>query len=135
MAGIVPWKEVARLPFEAACVPQRFYNLLQLPVVSYAIPALVAIGQAKFILDPPWNPLRKFLGKLCLKRSLAVLEKIQPASGGYLEATPLTSFVVMALVKSGRVDHPVVRNGVRFLLASFRFEGQSGALTLSLIHI
>ena len=122
MAGIVPWKEVASLPFEAACVPQRFYHLMQLPVVSYAIPALVAIGQAKFILDPPWNPLRKLLGKLCLKRSLAVLEKIQPASGGYLEATPLTSFVVMALVKSGRIDHPVVRNGVRFLMASFRPE-------------
>jgi len=122
MAGIVPWKEVASLPFEAACVPQRFYNLMQLPVVSYAIPALVAIGQAKFILDPPWNPLRKIIGKLCIKRSLAVLEKIQPASGGYLEATPLTSFVIMALVKSGRADHPVVRNGIRFLLASFRLE-------------
>ena len=122
MAGIVPWKEVASLPFEAACVPQRFYNLMQLPVVSYAIPALVAIGQAKFILDPPWNPLRKLFGKLCINRSLAVLEKIQPASGGYLEATPLTSFVVMALVKSGRADHPVVRNGIRFLLASFRTE-------------
>ena len=125
MAGIVPWKEVSSLPFEAACVPQRFYNLMQLPVVSYAIPALVAIGQAKFILDPPWNPLRKLLGKMCIKRSLSVLEKIQPASGGYLEATPLTSFVVMALVKSGRVDHPVVRNGVRFLLASFRNETAS----------
>lgn len=125
MAGIVAWKEVSSLPFEAACVPQRFYNLMQLPVVSYAIPALVAIGQAKFILDPPWNPLRKILGRLCIKRSLAVLEKIQPASGGYLEATPLTSFVVMALVKSGRADHPVVRNGVRFLLASFRPEAQT----------
>jgi len=122
MAGIVPWQEVASLPFEAACVPQRFYNLMQLPVVSYAIPALVAIGQAKFILDPPRNPLRKLIGKLCIKRSLAVLEKIQPASGGYLEATPLTSFVVMALVKSGRADHPVVRNGIEFLLASFRLE-------------
>ncbi len=124
MAGIVEWKEVASLPFEAACVPQRFYNLMQLPVVSYAIPALVAIGQAKFILDPPWNPLRKLVGNLCIKRSLAVLENIQPDSGGYLEATPLTSFVVMALVKSGRADHPVVRNGIRFLLASFRKEAE-----------
>ena len=47
MAGIVPWKEVSALPFEAACIPQRYYHLAQLPVVSYAIPALVAIGDRK----------------------------------------------------------------------------------------
>lgn len=122
MAGIVPWKNVSALPFEAACVPQRFYNLMQLPVVSYAIPALVAIGQAKFILDPPWDPVRKIIRRLCIKRSLKVLDRMQPASGGFLEATPLTSFVVMALVKSGRADHPVVKNGMRFILASFREE-------------
>ena len=28
MAGIVPWKEVSAFPFEAACVPQRFYHLM-----------------------------------------------------------------------------------------------------------
>ena len=39
MAGLVEWKEVGVLPFEAACVPQRFYHWLRLPVVSYAIPA------------------------------------------------------------------------------------------------
>ena len=122
MAGIVPWKQVAALPFEAACVPQKFYNLMQLPVVSYAIPALVAIGQAKFILDPPWNPIQKCIRKLSINRSLGVLQKMQPASGGYLEATPLTSFVTMALVKSGRAEHPVVKNGIRFLISSFRGE-------------
>ena len=122
MAGIVPWKEVAALPFEAACVPQRFYNLMQLPVVSYAIPALVAIGQAKFILDPPWDPVRRLIRQASLGRSLRVLEKMQPASGGYLEAVPLTSFVSMGLIKSGRANHPVVKNGIRFLLDSFRQE-------------
>ena len=125
MAGIVPWNKVSALPFEAACVPQKFYNLMQLPVVSYAIPALVAIGQAKFILDPPWDPFRRLIRKLSIKRSLKVLDRMQPASGGFLEATPLTSFVVMALVKSGRADHPVVKNGLRFILASFRDESAS----------
>ena len=116
MAGIVPWKEVSALPFEAACVPQRFYNLMQLPVVSYAIPALVAIGQCKFINDPPWDPIRKTIRSLAIGRSLNVLEKMQPASGGYLEAIPLTSFVAMALIESGRCDCGVVENAIRFLL-------------------
>ncbi len=123
MAGLVDWKEVGVLPFEAAVVPQRFYNLLNLPVVSYAIPALVAIGQAKFHFDPPTNPLVRWIRKCSIGRSLNVLSNMQPASGGYLEAIPLTSFVCMALTRSGRADHCVVENGIRFLLDSFRSSG------------
>ena len=123
MAGTVPWYEVAALPFEAACVPQRFYNLLQLPVVSYAIPALVAIGLVKFHNDPPRNPFTRFVRALCTRKALRVLERIQPASGGFLEAIPLTSFVAMGLIKSGRRDHPVVDRAIKFLLDSFREEG------------
>ncbi|QEG24218.1 prenyltransferase/squalene oxidase repeat-containing protein [Mariniblastus fucicola] len=141
MAGILPWREVSALPFEAACVPQRFYNLMQLPVVSYAIPALVAIGQAKFVNDPPWDPVRKTIRRLCVEPSLRVLERMQPESGGFLEAVPLTSFVAMALVKCGRESHPVVEAGVEFLRESFRpsrgcgfqpqsFGGESGRLPL-----
>jgi squalene-hopene/tetraprenyl-beta-curcumene cyclase len=122
MAGIVPWSEVSALPFEAACVPQRFYHLMQLPVVSYAIPALVAIGQAKFHFDPPWDPIRNTIRRSAIDRSLRVLEKMQPASGGYLEAVPLTSFVSMGLIKTGNSNHPVVKNGIRFILDSFRSE-------------
>ena len=120
MAGLVEWKEVGVLPFEAACVPQRFYHWLRLPVVSYAIPALVAIGQAKFHFDPPINPVTRLIRKFSIERSLKVLGRMQPQSGGYLEAIPLTSFVCMALIKCGRADHAVVQNGIRFLLDSFR---------------
>jgi len=107
---------------EAACVPQRFYNLMQLPVVSYAIPALVAIGQCKFINDPPWDPIRKTIRSLAIDRSLKVLDNMQPASGGYLEAIPLTSFVAMGLIESGRCDCAVVENSIRFLLESLRHD-------------
>ncbi|MGB1928685.1 MAG: prenyltransferase/squalene oxidase repeat-containing protein [Mariniblastus sp.] len=123
MAGLVPWKEVATLPFFAACVPRRFYSMIQLPVVSYAVPALVAIGQAKFILDPPRNPISRTILKCFVKPSLKVLEKMLPASGGFLEAVPLTSFVSMALIKTDRASHEVAQKGVQFLLNSFRSEG------------
>jgi len=123
MAGLVPWKEVATLPFFAACVPRRFYSLIQLPVVSYAVPALVAIGQAKFILDPPRNPISRTFLKCFIKPSLRVLENMLPASGGFLEAVPLTSFVSMALIKTDRATHAVAQKGIQFLLNSFRSEG------------
>ena len=122
MAGIVPWSEVSALPFEAAIVPQRFYHLMQLPVVSYAIPALVAIGQAKFHFDPPWDPIRKTIRRLSINPGLKVLQQMQPASGGFLEAIPLTSFVSMALIRCGRGQHPVVQKGIDFLVDSFRVD-------------
>jgi squalene-hopene/tetraprenyl-beta-curcumene cyclase len=123
LAGLVDWRQVASLPFELACVPQRYYRRLRLPVVSYAIPALVAIGQAKFFHRKPLNPITRILRRATVDRSLAVLEQMQPESGGFLEAIPLTSFVVMSLASTGRFDHPVCQRGVRFLLDTVRADG------------
>ncbi|HUP78829.1 MAG TPA: squalene--hopene cyclase, partial [Pirellula sp.] len=53
LAGFVDWNEIPTLPFEAAALPQSWYRFVQLPVVSYAIPALVAIGQAQYFHNPP----------------------------------------------------------------------------------
>src|SRR5438034_779105 len=97
LAGLVDWREVDPLPFELACVPQSLYRFVGMPVVSYAIPALVAIGQARYFHAPPRNPLTRALRAIAVQRSLKVLRRMQPESGGYLEATPLTSFVVMSL--------------------------------------
>lgn len=123
LAGLVPWHEVAPLPFELACLPRRLLGLLRIPVVSYAIPALVAIGQVRHLHAPPRNPLTRWLRDRLLQRSLQVAEHMQPASGGFLEAVPLTSFVVMGLAATGRASHPVVRQGVGFLLRSVRGDG------------
>jgi len=123
IAGLVEWRQVPPLPFELACLPQTVYRFLRLPVVSYAIPALVAIGQARFHHEPPRNPLMRRLRSACVAKSLQVLERMQPASGGFLEATPLTSFVVMSLASSGQVHHPVVERGVKFLIESVRPDG------------
>jgi squalene-hopene/tetraprenyl-beta-curcumene cyclase len=41
------WRMVPQLPFELAACPHRMFRWLRLPVVSYALPALVAIGQAQ----------------------------------------------------------------------------------------
>ncbi|QDV87557.1 prenyltransferase/squalene oxidase repeat-containing protein [Stieleria magnilauensis] len=118
IAGLISWDDVAALPFEAAVFPQSMYRFLQMPVVSYAIPALVAIGQARHFLGRrAFAPIR-LIRSLSVRRTLSVLEKMQPASGGYLEATPLTAFVVMSLAATGRCDLPVVRNGLRFLKES-----------------
>ncbi|MFN9593865.1 MAG: prenyltransferase/squalene oxidase repeat-containing protein [Pirellulaceae bacterium] len=123
LAGLVDWKKVPSLPFEAAALPQSFYRFVRMPVVSYAIPALVAIGLVKFHHSPPafW-PLRS-IRRLCRTPTLAVLRRMQPASGGYLEAVPLTSFVLMSLAEMGQHQHPVAVDAIRFLGDSIRPDG------------
>ncbi len=123
LAGLVPWREVAPLPFELAALPFSVLRFLHLPVVSYALPALVAIGQARFFHHRPRNPLTWLLRRFAVWPSMKALANMQPAGGGYLEAAPLTSFVVMSLASTGRADHPVARRGARFLLESVREDG------------
>ncbi len=123
LAGLVDWKDVPALPYEAAALPQSLYRFIQLPVVSYAIPALVAIGQVREHFVALRNPLRWPIRKLAIGPSLNVLLRMQPASGGYLEAIPLTSFVLMSLAAKGLADHPVSKNALRFLMDSVREDG------------
>jgi squalene-hopene/tetraprenyl-beta-curcumene cyclase len=52
-----------------------------------------------------------------------MLQTLQPSSGGYLEATPLTSFVTMALAGAGQLDHPCLPLAVEFLRHSMREDG------------
>ncbi|QDU31090.1 Squalene--hopene cyclase [Anatilimnocola aggregata] len=123
LAGLCDWREISPLPFELACIPQSWYRFAQMPVVSYAIPALVAIGQAHYFHRKPWNPYSRFVRGAAVAPSMKVLLRMQPQSGGYLEATPLTSFVVMSLAATGRADHAVSQAGVRFLKDSMRDDG------------
>lgn len=123
LAGLVDWKEVTSLPFELACLPARFYSTIRLPVVSYALPALIAIGQVKHHHRPSWNPIVRFIRNLAIRKSLQVLDRIQPPNGGFLEAAPLTSFVTMSLAGKGLADHVVVKRAVSFLCESVRPDG------------
>jgi len=116
------WRLVPGLPFEVSCLPQGFFRLVRLPVVSYAIPALIAVGLVAFRRKGA-KGLSSFLRRASVGKSLDVLSRTQPANGGFLEATPLTSFVVMCLCGAGEKDHEVVRKGVSFLERSVRREG------------
>ena len=117
------WSRVIPLPFELAVCPPEWFAALRLPVVSYALPALIAIGIAHHRHRPSRNPLTRSLRNLTEHRAMDVLTRIQPGNGGFLEATPLTSFVTMSLAASGYADHAVTRKGVHFLVASQRTDG------------
>jgi squalene-hopene/tetraprenyl-beta-curcumene cyclase len=117
------WRSIPQLPFELASLPHSWFQYLSLPVVSYALPALIAIGQVRHHHAPTRNVLARFLRNRSRRRTLRVLREMQPASGGYLEATPLTSFVVMSLAGMGDATGPVVEAGAGFLIESMRTDG------------
>lgn len=118
-----PWQFVKPLPFELAQLPRGLYRVLNLTVVSYALPALIAVGQAKFHFDPPQNPLLRWIRQKACRPTLELLKTLQPSNGGFLEAPPLTAFVTMSLAAIGQTQHPVAQKGLDFLAASMRPDG------------
>jgi len=127
------WRRVPALPFELACLPRASFRRLNLEVVSYALPALIAVGQLRHHAAPSRNPLLRALRAAAVAPALRRLQAIQPESGGFLEAVPLTSFVVMSLAGAGRSDHPAARRGLEFLSQSVRADG-SWAIDTNLSH-
>lgn len=123
LAGLVDWREVPALPFELACFPSAAYSRLNLPVVSYALPALISLGLVINNRRPPSCPVTRAVRRAAAPRALRKLEAIQPENGGFLEATPLVSFVTMGLAGAGLASHSVVERGVRFLRGAVRADG------------
>ncbi len=116
------WKSVPPLPFLLALLPQGLYRFLRLQVVSYALPALIAVGLCRHICAArargglAWG--RWLAGPLLRK-----LAALQPSHGGYLDAIPLTAFVCLSLRHSGYGEHPVAQKGLAFLRQAARGDG------------
>lgn len=121
--GDDPWRWVRPLPFEFAACPRAWFRFANLQVVSYALPALIAVGLARFRGRPPRNQLTRAVRAATAKRTLRLLTTLQPSSGGFLEAIPLTGFVVMSLLAAGEDAHPVIARGLTFLRRARRADG------------
>ncbi len=117
------WGEIPQLPFELAALPHQLFQWLRLPVVSYAIPALIAIGLARHENAPRHGWFLRGLREAVKPSVLSKLHRMQPSTGGFLEATPLTGFVVMSLAASGLKEHPVTKAGGEFLRRTQREDG------------
>ena len=121
LAGVVTdWKRIPPFPFELATLPQRIFRYLNLPVVSYAIPALIAIGICQLHQRGGFlSPIRR----LFIPKAMRVLLSMQPADGGFLEAAPLTAFVGMCLADGGFRHHDVTQRCAHFLIDTVRPDG------------
>ena len=117
------FRKIPQLPFEFSLLPRSFYRVLKLSVVSYAIPALIAVGIAIFSHKKSRNPIVSWLRKKAVQPALRLLHTLMPESGGFLEAIPLTGFVSMCLIASGYGHLDVVRKGIRFLQSTQRNDG------------
>jgi squalene-hopene/tetraprenyl-beta-curcumene cyclase len=116
------WQRVPQLPLELAAFPHGLYRFVGLPVVSYALPALIAMGLVRHRLGGGGGLLRPIRSALT-GRLLDKLASLQPENGGFLEATPLTGFVALSLSACGFRDHLVVRRAMDFLTAGQRPDG------------
>ncbi|MCX6238631.1 MAG: squalene--hopene cyclase [Bacteroidia bacterium] len=117
------YSKIPQLPFEFTLFPASWYSLFNLRVVSYAIPALIAVGIFIFKKRNRHNRIMRWIRNRSIQPALRKLEKIVPESGGFLEAIPLTAFVEMCLISSGFGDNPVVEKGLSFLRIQQRPDG------------
>ena len=117
------WKYVPQLPYQFAAFPDRFFRFLNLSVVSYAIPALISMGLVRQKKRPTKNPAMKLINRMVQKRVLHVLASKQPENGGFLEASPLTGFVLMTLTGAGMKGLDVCKKAESFLQESIRNDG------------
>lgn len=121
--GADPWGRVPQLPFELSLLPRRWFRFVRLDVVSYALPALIAIGLVRHRLaQRTFCPLR-WIREAVTGRALRLLRHCQPSHGGFLEAAPLNGFVAASLAAAGLRDHPVARDCARFLTRTVRADG------------
>jgi squalene cyclase len=115
------FRYIPQLPFELSLLPRRFYRILNLSVVSYAIPALVAVGIVIFKKKKSgffWRNVRRF----SISKAMKILNQMLPGSGGYLEAVPLTAFVVLSMINAG-YSNEIVKKGIQFLNNTQREDG------------
>lgn len=117
------WKYVPQLPYQLAVLPDRFFKWLNLSMVSYAITALIAMGLIRQQNYLSKNPFILVLNKIINPVVLKVLSEKQPHHGGFLEAAPLTGFVLMSMVWANKKDHEVCAKAEKFLQNSIRKDG------------
>lgn len=123
LAGQIPWVSVPQLPFELGVCPHFLFRWVHLPVVSYALPALIAMGIVRHRKVGKIGLLVKGLRGLFRRPALMRLAVLQPDNGGFIEAPPLTSFVLMSLVGAGEGKSRAALKCGDFLRSSQRSDG------------
>lgn len=114
---------IPQLPFEFTLFPASWYSLFNMQVVSYAIPALVAVGIFVHKKRNYRNGLLKVVRNKSIAPALKKLSAMVPDSGGFLEAIPLTAFVCMCLMASHTENNLVIDKGMAFLKKQQRPDG------------
>lgn len=115
--------KIPQLPFELSLLPPSLYRFFNLQVVSYAIPALIAVGIFTHRQRRKGFPGVRVIRDLLVHPAIRKLQALLPESGGFLEAIPLTGFVGLCLIAGGQKENEVVKRGLRFLEMQQRADG------------
>lgn len=128
LAGLTAWRHVPAMAFEQAWLP-RGRRRPPGAAAAHDEPIRVGIGQARYFHRWPRNPLALLVRRLSVGRSLAALAPRQPPSGGFLESPAWTGFLLMGLASTGRVEHPIARHALAFLLDTVRGDASWPVMT------
>ncbi|MCK5844258.1 MAG: hypothetical protein KAG97_06085, partial [Victivallales bacterium] len=108
---------------ELSLIPNILFRIVRFPVVSYAMPALISMGLAGHKNNPARCPVLRGVRAFSEKSAMRRLASIQPRNGGFLEAPPLTSFVLMSLTSAELGKSPVAEKCAEYLVDQQRYDG------------
>ena len=122
LAGVIThWDRIPQLPFELSVLPQRLFRFLRLPVVSYAIPALIAVGILRY--KKRENGIFIICSGVVYREILTCIREVATQSWWFSEAAPLTAFVSMCMSGAGFREHVVTQKAAQFLIKTVRPDG------------
>jgi hypothetical protein len=117
------YDQIPVLPFELTLLPASWYRFFNLRVVSYALPALIGVGIFLHVHRKKGILRKGLIRDQFIEPAVEKLNKLVPPSGGFLEAIPLTGFVAMCLIASGKAENETVVKGLEFLRNRQREDG------------
>jgi len=128
-SDIRAWRHVPSLPFERGALPPEWWASVQPPAASWAMPLLLATGQARhhnlaggcFVV----RLLREFFRNTTLRR----LTALQAEDGNFQTSPLLTALTTIGLLAAGYGRHPATEKGIRFLVTSARPDGSWPLIT------
>lgn len=122
-SDIRAWRHVPPLPLERGALPPEWWSSCNPPAASWAMPLLLAAGQARHHNLASGCFAMRLLREILRNTALHRLAAIQAEDGNFQASPFLTALTTVGLLAAGYGRHAATEKGIRYLVSSVRPDG------------
>lgn len=123
------------LPFARTALSHRWAALPGLHVAPHERAEYIGIGQARFHLSRPANPVRRALCAWAEPQTRELIVADQSTTGGWADSIPLTAFLVLCLASTEHGREPAALKGLGYLADHARPDGSWPSQPGRCVHV